>query len=151
MLASLSGGLVRSPQSPRLMPVPLVSRRLMPRTAGSTPVGLPGSRLGRVTGASPLVGSDKEAILELITSRSNRQRQEICQNYKSLYGKVTTTTRGLGAEEACSDSSRPFPEYFTPAQLLCQHFCPPFFFSQSGRDHPTVIASRAPARHYARG
>ncbi|XP_019666059.1 annexin A6 isoform X3 [Felis catus] len=32
-------------------------------------------------------GSDKEAILELITSRSNRQRQEICQSYKSLYGK----------------------------------------------------------------
>uniref|UniRef100_A0A8C2RM88 Annexin n=1 Tax=Capra hircus TaxID=9925 RepID=A0A8C2RM88_CAPHI len=32
-------------------------------------------------------GSDKEAILELIISRSNRQRQEICQNYKSLYGK----------------------------------------------------------------
>uniref|UniRef100_A0A8C4PG32 Annexin n=1 Tax=Equus asinus asinus TaxID=83772 RepID=A0A8C4PG32_EQUAS len=32
-------------------------------------------------------GSDKEAILELITSRSNRQRQEIIQSYKSLYGK----------------------------------------------------------------
>ncbi|XP_033617653.1 annexin A6 [Fukomys damarensis] len=32
-------------------------------------------------------GSDKEAILDLITSRSNRQRQEICQSYKSLYGK----------------------------------------------------------------
>ncbi|XP_012590083.1 PREDICTED: annexin A6-like [Condylura cristata] len=32
-------------------------------------------------------GSDKEAILELITSRSNRQRQDICQSYKSLYGK----------------------------------------------------------------
>uniref|UniRef100_A0A8C0VT86 Annexin n=1 Tax=Castor canadensis TaxID=51338 RepID=A0A8C0VT86_CASCN len=32
-------------------------------------------------------GSDKEAILELITSRSNRQRQEITQSYKSLYGK----------------------------------------------------------------
>ncbi|EHB06924.1 Annexin A6 [Heterocephalus glaber] len=32
-------------------------------------------------------GSDKEAILELITSRSNRQRQEVCQSYKSLYGK----------------------------------------------------------------
>nr|KAF6346142.1 annexin A6 [Pipistrellus kuhlii] len=32
-------------------------------------------------------GSDKEAILELITSRSNRQRQEISQSYKSLYGK----------------------------------------------------------------
>ena len=129
MLASLSGGLIRSPQSPRLMPLPLVSRRLMPRTAGSTPVGLPGGRLGRVTGVSPLLGSDKEAILELITSRSNRQRQEICQNYKSLYGKVTMTTRGLGAEEAYSDSSRPFPEYFTPAQLLCWHFYPPFFFS----------------------
>uniref|UniRef100_A0A5F9CV44 Annexin n=1 Tax=Oryctolagus cuniculus TaxID=9986 RepID=A0A5F9CV44_RABIT len=33
------------------------------------------------------IGSDKEAILELITSRSNRQRQEVCQSYKSLYGK----------------------------------------------------------------
>ncbi|KAF6080448.1 annexin A6 [Phyllostomus discolor] len=32
-------------------------------------------------------GSDKEAILELITSRSNRQRQEVSQSYKSLYGK----------------------------------------------------------------
>ncbi|NXK55838.1 ANXA6 protein, partial [Chauna torquata] len=32
-------------------------------------------------------GSDKEAILDLITSRSNRQRVEICQAYKSLYGK----------------------------------------------------------------
>uniref|UniRef100_A0A8J8XVA7 Annexin n=1 Tax=Rattus norvegicus TaxID=10116 RepID=A0A8J8XVA7_RAT len=32
-------------------------------------------------------GSDKESILELITSRSNKQRQEICQSYKSLYGK----------------------------------------------------------------
>ncbi|XP_061473389.1 annexin A6 isoform X2 [Rhineura floridana] len=32
-------------------------------------------------------GSDKEAILELITSRSNRQRNEICRAYKSLYGK----------------------------------------------------------------
>ncbi|KAA0709609.1 Annexin A6 67 kDa calelectrin [Triplophysa tibetana] len=32
-------------------------------------------------------GSDKEAILDLITSRSNAQRQEICSAYKSLYGK----------------------------------------------------------------
>ncbi|XP_071614697.1 annexin A6 isoform X2 [Heliangelus exortis] len=32
-------------------------------------------------------GSDKEAILDLITSRSNKQRLEICQAYKSLYGK----------------------------------------------------------------
>lgn len=151
VLASLSEGLARSPQSPPLMPLPLTSRRLIPRTAGSTPVGLPGGRVGRVTGASPLLGSDKEAILELIISRSNRQRQEICQNYKSLYGKVTMATRGLGAEEACSDSSRPSPEYFTPARLLCWHFCPPFFFSQSGRDHPTITASSAPAGHCARG
>lgn len=43
---------------------------------------------------SCLPGSDKEAILELITSRSNRQRQEICQSYKSLYGKVTMATGG---------------------------------------------------------
>ncbi|XP_044882608.1 annexin A6 isoform X2 [Mauremys mutica] len=32
-------------------------------------------------------GSDKEAILDLITSRSNKQRIEISQAYKSLYGK----------------------------------------------------------------
>ncbi|XP_009570417.1 PREDICTED: annexin A6 [Fulmarus glacialis] len=32
-------------------------------------------------------GSDKETILDLITSRSNKQRVEICQAYKSLYGK----------------------------------------------------------------
>ncbi|KAF5913279.1 hypothetical protein HPG69_016895 [Diceros bicornis minor] len=40
-------------------------------------------------------GSDKEAILDLITSRSNRQRQEIIQSYKSLYGK------GIGTDEKC--------------------------------------------------
>uniref|UniRef100_A0A2H6N7C4 Annexin n=1 Tax=Micrurus carvalhoi TaxID=3147026 RepID=A0A2H6N7C4_9SAUR len=32
-------------------------------------------------------GSDKEAILDLITSRSNKQRIETCQVYKALYGK----------------------------------------------------------------
>ncbi|OCT88290.1 hypothetical protein XELAEV_18016924mg [Xenopus laevis] len=32
-------------------------------------------------------GSDKEAILDLITSRSNHQRIQITQAYKSLYGK----------------------------------------------------------------
>uniref|UniRef100_A0AAY4E206 Annexin n=1 Tax=Denticeps clupeoides TaxID=299321 RepID=A0AAY4E206_9TELE len=32
-------------------------------------------------------GSNKEAILDLITSRSNAQRQEIRSAYKSLYGK----------------------------------------------------------------
>jgi hypothetical protein len=44
--------------------------------------------------SSTLVGSDKESILELITSRSNKQRQEICQNYKSLYGKVSHLGEG---------------------------------------------------------
>ncbi|XP_041079836.1 annexin A6-like isoform X3 [Polyodon spathula] len=33
------------------------------------------------------LGSDKDTILELITSRSNAQRQEICAAYKSQYGK----------------------------------------------------------------
>lgn len=32
-------------------------------------------------------GSDKQAILDLITSRSNQQRIQIIQDYKSLYGK----------------------------------------------------------------
>lgn len=33
-------------------------------------------------------GSDKEAILDLITSRSNAQRQEIIAAYKCKFGKV---------------------------------------------------------------
>nr|XP_015205186.1 PREDICTED: annexin A6 [Lepisosteus oculatus] len=33
------------------------------------------------------IGSDKDTILDLITSRSNAQRQEICAAYKSHYGK----------------------------------------------------------------
>ncbi|XP_036379456.1 annexin A6-like isoform X1 [Megalops cyprinoides] len=33
------------------------------------------------------IGSDKEAILELVTSRNNAQRQEICEAYKTHYGK----------------------------------------------------------------
>uniref|UniRef100_A0A8C9WVG4 Annexin n=1 Tax=Scleropages formosus TaxID=113540 RepID=A0A8C9WVG4_SCLFO len=33
------------------------------------------------------IGSDKETILDLITSRSNAQRQEIVAAYKSLFGK----------------------------------------------------------------
>uniref|UniRef100_A0A8B9KIE0 Annexin n=1 Tax=Astyanax mexicanus TaxID=7994 RepID=A0A8B9KIE0_ASTMX len=36
-------------------------------------------------------GSDKEAILDLVTSRSNGQRQEIRSAYKSLYGKYIST------------------------------------------------------------
>ncbi|XP_074866272.1 annexin A6 isoform X4 [Carettochelys insculpta] len=36
-------------------------------------------------------GSDKEAILDLITSRNNKQRIEIGQAYKSLYGKDLIT------------------------------------------------------------
>uniref|UniRef100_A0A673BL25 Annexin n=1 Tax=Sphaeramia orbicularis TaxID=375764 RepID=A0A673BL25_9TELE len=33
------------------------------------------------------IGSDKEAILDLVTSRSNAQRQEVISAYKSNYGK----------------------------------------------------------------
>uniref|UniRef100_H3BCF7 Annexin n=1 Tax=Latimeria chalumnae TaxID=7897 RepID=H3BCF7_LATCH len=33
------------------------------------------------------IGSDKEAILDLIASRSNAQRQQIYNSYKSLFGK----------------------------------------------------------------
>uniref|UniRef100_A0A3P8Z1N7 Annexin n=1 Tax=Esox lucius TaxID=8010 RepID=A0A3P8Z1N7_ESOLU len=33
------------------------------------------------------IGSDKEAILDLVTGRSNAQRQEIVKAYKSSYGK----------------------------------------------------------------
>ncbi|CDQ92546.1 unnamed protein product, partial [Oncorhynchus mykiss] len=42
-----------------------------------------------VTDDLPLcsAGSDKEAILDLVTGRSNAQRQEIVQAYKSSYGK----------------------------------------------------------------
>jgi len=33
-------------------------------------------------------GSDKEAILDLVTSRSNGQRQEVIAAYKCSFGKV---------------------------------------------------------------
>lgn len=33
-------------------------------------------------------GSDKEAILDLITSRNNAQRQEVIAAYKNNFGKV---------------------------------------------------------------
>lgn len=33
-------------------------------------------------------GSDKEAILDLVTSRSNAQRQEVIAAYKNCFGKV---------------------------------------------------------------
>ncbi|XP_072368840.1 annexin A6 isoform X4 [Scyliorhinus torazame] len=32
-------------------------------------------------------GSDKETIIDLLTSRSNAQRQQICAGYKTLYGR----------------------------------------------------------------
>lgn len=91
-------------------------------------------------GAFRLPGSDKEAILELITSRSNRQRQEICQNYKSLYGKVTVATRGqVGWGGGKLSFTCVFIQglsgvfYSRSASVL--HLCPPFLFSQSARDH----------------
>uniref|UniRef100_A0A8B9KMZ2 Annexin n=1 Tax=Astyanax mexicanus TaxID=7994 RepID=A0A8B9KMZ2_ASTMX len=56
-------------------------------------------------------GSDKEAILDLVTSRSNGQRQEIRSAYKSLYGKNTLLQQnenlnyffiiGAGTDEKC--------------------------------------------------
>ncbi|XP_072923216.1 annexin A6 isoform X1 [Hemitrygon akajei] len=33
------------------------------------------------------IGSDKETIIDLLTSRSNAQRQQIYMNYKTLYGR----------------------------------------------------------------
>uniref|UniRef100_A0A8C5HW59 Annexin n=1 Tax=Gouania willdenowi TaxID=441366 RepID=A0A8C5HW59_GOUWI len=38
------------------------------------------------------IGSDKEAILDLVTSRSNAQRQEVIAAYKSSFGKVSDNT-----------------------------------------------------------
>uniref|UniRef100_A0A8B9KMT8 Annexin n=1 Tax=Astyanax mexicanus TaxID=7994 RepID=A0A8B9KMT8_ASTMX len=57
-------------------------------------------------------GSDKEAILDLVTSRSNGQRQEIRSAYKSLYGKYaalhgllsslcSSDANGAGTDEKC--------------------------------------------------
>lgn len=41
-----------------------------------------------VENVSCFLGSDKEAILDLVTSRSNAQRQEVISAYKSSFGKV---------------------------------------------------------------
>lgn len=97
----LSGGLTGLHRSPApLMPPPCGQKAGL---QGAAPVAFLKAGWGRVTGASPLPGSDKEAILELITSRSNRQRQEIIQSYKSLYGKVTMATGGRvnGSSHVC--------------------------------------------------
>lgn len=34
------------------------------------------------------VGTDEDTILQLLTARSNSQRQEIKATYKTLFGKV---------------------------------------------------------------
>lgn len=71
--------------------------------------------------------------MELITSRSNRQRQEICQSYKSLYGKVTMATGGQvgwgwGADFIClCVHSGSFLFYSSSASVLT--VLPSFLFS----------------------
>lgn len=36
-------------------------------------------------------GTDEDAIIEVVTQRSNDQRQEITKAYKSHYGRVIST------------------------------------------------------------
>uniref|UniRef100_A0A8C7JY51 Annexin n=1 Tax=Oncorhynchus kisutch TaxID=8019 RepID=A0A8C7JY51_ONCKI len=70
------------------LPPTLFLERYHPVGFNSNPV-LKSNITNDVTDDLPLcsAGSDKEAILDLVTGRSNAQRQEIVQAYKSSYGK----------------------------------------------------------------
>ncbi|KAM9835718.1 annexin A6 isoform 1-T1 [Syngnathus typhle] len=56
-------------------------------TITDAPNSNPGADAEALYNAMKGIGSDKEAILDLITSRSNAQRQEIIAAYKCTYGK----------------------------------------------------------------
>ncbi|XP_049602306.1 annexin A6 isoform X1 [Syngnathus scovelli] len=56
-------------------------------TITDAPDSNPGADAEALYNAMKGIGSDKEAILDLITSRSNAQRQEIIAAYKCTYGK----------------------------------------------------------------
>lgn len=40
-------------------------------------------------------GTDEDAIIEIITKRSNEQRRQIASRFKTMYGKVVTLFNDL--------------------------------------------------------
>lgn len=50
--------------------------------------GVPGYGLGAAALAAVLAGTDEGAIIDVVTKRSNAQRQQIIKAYKAHYGRV---------------------------------------------------------------
>lgn len=113
--------------------------------------GVPGSCLGAAALAAVLAGTDEGAIIDVVTKRSNAQRQQIIKAYKAHYGRVLLAPLPPHCPRpSLSDilpSLKEIPLGTRWAALLCPAMTPPwqnevfraashFGCTSSPREHP---------------